>query len=280
MRLAICNEMFGSQPIGEVFELAYRWGYAGVELAPYTLAADPLTLSSGARREIRDQARQAQVEIVGLHWLLARTSGLHLTSPDDAVRRRTTDYLSGLAVLTSDLGGSVMVLGSPAQRNLLPGVTHDQAMEYAADVIEAVAPTLRRRNVALALEPLGPEETDFLTSARMARILADRCGCPLVGVNLDVKAMSADADASEPNGGSFPQIIRDTSRHLKHFHANDPNRQGPGMGTVRYEPILGALREVGYDGWLSVEAFDLSAGIEALATRSQQYLDRVCRHVG
>jgi sugar phosphate isomerase/epimerase len=268
--------MFGDRPLGDTFELARRWRYDGVELAPYTLAADPIRLSRDVRREIRDLARRWEIEVVGLHWLLARTSGLHLTSPDASVQRRTAEYLSQLAMLTSDLGGSVMVLGSPAQRKLASGVTHEQAMNHAADVLRQVTPTLRKCNIALALEPLGPEETDFLTTAEAARSLADRCQCELVGVNLDVKAMSTES-VHPARGDPYRQIIRDSALHLKHFHANDPNRRGPGMGSVRFEPIVAALREVGYDGWLSVEAFDLDGGIESLATASQAYMARICR---
>jgi sugar phosphate isomerase/epimerase len=76
-----------------------------------------------------------------LHWLLAKTSGYYLTSPDDVVRQKTADYLAVLARLCRDLGGHVMVLGSPLQRNLLPGVTHEQAMDLAAD-LKRVMPVL------------------------------------------------------------------------------------------------------------------------------------------
>ena len=71
----------------------------------------------------------AGLETIGLHWLLAKTEGFYLTSPDAAVRRATGDYLKALAEATRDLGGSLMVLGSPKQRDLLPGVTYDQAAD-------------------------------------------------------------------------------------------------------------------------------------------------------
>ena len=65
----------------------------------------------------------AGLETIGLHWLLAKTEGLYLTSPEESVRRATGDYLIALAEATRDLGGTLMVLGSPKQRSLLPGVT-------------------------------------------------------------------------------------------------------------------------------------------------------------
>ena len=67
--------------------------------------------------EVRTQAEDAGLEIIGLHWLLAKTEGFYLTSPDPTVRRHTAEYLQALAELCADLGGKVMVLGSPQQRN-------------------------------------------------------------------------------------------------------------------------------------------------------------------
>jgi sugar phosphate isomerase/epimerase len=70
----------------------------------------------------------------------------------------------------------------------------------------------------------------------------------------------------------IPDLLRRNRTHLVHFHANDPNRQGPGFGQLRFEPILAALEEIGYNGWVSVEVFDYSPGVEQLAQRSIEYL--------
>src|SRR5205823_8743227 len=94
------------------------------------------------RSAVRKQADDAGLEIIGLHWLLAKTTGYYLTTPDDTVRSKTADYIGELARLCHDLRGHLMVLGSPQQRNLLPGVTHEQAMELAADCLRRSMPTL------------------------------------------------------------------------------------------------------------------------------------------
>jgi len=73
-------------------------------------------------------------------------------------------------------------------------------------------------------------------------------------------------------GKPIPEIIRDSAEYLVHFHANDANKRGPGMGEIDFVPILQTLQDVWYDGWVSVEVFDYDPGVEALATESIEYL--------
>ncbi len=230
-------------------------------------------ITSVRRREVRQQVRAAGLQTVGLHWLLAFTEGYHLTSPDAGVRARTGEYLAELTRLCRDLGGSVLVLGSPRQRSLLPGVKYDDAVQYAADVIARAMPELEACGVTLAVEPLGPEEGDFITTADAAHQLIQAVGSPHCRLHLDVKAMSTE---STP----IPDIIRRHAAELAHFHANDPNRRGPGMGDVDFMPILRALREVGYTQWVSVEVFDYTPGVERLARESSRYLQDCLARLG
>lgn len=267
MKFGICNETFRDWPHEEAFRFAAECGYTGIEIAPFTLAADATLVMPQRRTEIRRLAETHGLEVIGLHWLLAGTEGYYLTSPDVAVRRRTSDYFQQLAQLCHDLGGSILVLGSPQQRNLLPGVTHKQATGYAAEVIQEAMPQLEALGVTLALEPLGPAEGDFLLTADEAVALAERVGSPNCRLHLDVKAMSSEAKP-------IPDIIRNHAAHLAHFHANDPNKQGPGFGDVDFAPIFAALREIDYDGWVSVEVFDYEPGVERLARESFDYMSR------
>ena len=267
MNFAICNETFGDWPFDRAFAFARELGYTGIEIAPFTMEKNAYDISPKRRAEVQQQAAAAGLEVVGLHWLLAWTEGFYLTTPDRDIRRKTSHYLGELARLCCDLGGGVMVLGSPAQRNLLPGVSHDEAIGYATDVIQGAVPALEQWGVTLAVEPLGPAEGDFLNTAGQAIQLIHMVGSPRVRLHLDVKAMSSE---SPP----IPDVIRQGAPYLVHFHANDPNKRGPGMGDVDFVPIFQTLRDIQYHGWVSVEVFDYQPGVETLARDSIQYMQR------
>jgi len=268
MKFAICNELFEKWPWPKICQFAREIGYHGIEIAPFTLADRAEQITPQQRDEIRRVAESNSLAIVGLHWLLVKPPGLYVTHTDPAIRKQTAEYFIQLVNLCADLGGSVMVIGSPKQRSLLPGVTRQQAMQFAAEVFTAAMPTAAQRNVTLAIEPLTPKETDFINSAVDGVELIDRINHPNFRLHLDVKAMCSE---SKP----IPQIIRECARHIAHVHVNDPNLLGPGMGEVKYEPIIAALRDAGYDGWLSVEAFDFKAGAERIAKESIAYLRQV-----
>ncbi|MDB4476665.1 sugar phosphate isomerase/epimerase [Rhodopirellula sp.] len=263
MKYAICNETFGDWPLDRALAYAREAGYTGWEVAPFMLTDDLSSFGTDKRVAYRKQVEAEGFEITGLHWLLAKTQGLHLTTLDSETRARTTEYLKDLARLCSDLGGKVMVLGSPQQRNVPDDQSMQSAMENAAEVIRAVVPVLEETQVQIALEPLGHEEGNFLLTAAKGRELQSMIGSEQVKLHLDVKAMS---DEETP----IAQIIRDNADAMIHFHANDPNRQGPGMGDVDFVPIFQTLQDIGYDDWVSVEVFDYEPGVETLVTQSMQ----------
>jgi sugar phosphate isomerase/epimerase len=265
MKYAICNETYEGWDHQRICESAAKFGYTGLEIAPFTLAPRITDVSAARRTELRQQAKAAGVEIIGLHWLLAKTEGFHLTSPDAAIRKRTGEYLADLARAAADLGGDILVLGSPFQRNIPEGFTREQGDDFAADTLRHCLPALEQGKVYLCLEPLTPAETNFMTSAAEGVTLIRKLAHPFVKLHLDVKAMSSE-------GPPVPDIIRDNAEFMHHFHANDPNKRGPGFGSVGFKPIFKALRDVKYTGWVSVEVFDYTPDPETIARESIRYM--------
>ena len=268
MRFSICNEMFEGWEFEKVCEAARAAGYTGVEIAPFTLAKLAGDVTEQERADIRAAAGKHGVQVVGLHWVLAKTEGFHINDPDDETRERTAKYLVDLANLCGDTGGSVMIFGSPQQRNVQPGLTKQQAWDYAVETFRYAVPTLEARGVTLCLEPLGPEETDFLNTAAEAAEMIREVGSKNFQLLLDVKAMATEDTPA-------PEIIRANRDIVKHFHANDANRRGPGFGDTDFVPIAAALKEIDYQGWISVEVFDFKPDPVTIAEKSMEYLQKV-----
>ena len=269
MKFAICQELFEDTSWEEQCRIISEAGYTGIEVAPFSITHDIASVSDDELLQLKATAETFGLEIIGLHWLLAKTEGLYLTSPDPQVRQATADYLKVLAKACNVMGGRVLVFGSPFQRNLLPGVSTQQAMEYAAEVFKEAMPTFAAENVRLCMEPLTKKETDFINTCAEAVELMKLVDHPAFVLHQDVKAMlGAEAD-------SIPDLIHRHRDICGHFHVNDTNLLGPGMGDTDYHPIMKALLDVGYEGWISVEVFDYSPGAEEISKKSLDYMRQI-----
>jgi sugar phosphate isomerase/epimerase len=264
-RYAICNETFENWDHDKVCEESARLGYQGLEMAPFTLAPRITDVTADQRKKLRAAAESRGLKIIGLHWLLAKTEGFHLNAPDAAVRQRTADYLVALSQCCHDLGGELMVFGSPAQRRIPSGHTKAQAVDFAVDTFRRAAPAFADHAVKLCLEPLSPPEADFINTCDEALEILDRLNHPNFALHLDVKAMSTETKATT-------ELIREHARRTGHFHANDHNRRGPGFGAVDFKPIFKALKESNYQGWVSVEVFDYTPDPVTIARESIRYM--------
>ncbi len=222
-----------------------------------------------ARRAEIVRLAASGVEVIGLHWLLVGPEGMYITDPDPAVRRRTTDYLKELMRFCGDVGGRVLVFGSPKQRNLKEGVSAGQAREWLIDAFAEALPVAESAGVTLCLEPLPLPECDFIRTTTEALDVITAIDSPRLRLILDVKSMSGEQGLT---GEPIPDIIRRVAPYVAHVQANDANLGYPGSGEIDFVPIFGALRDAGYDGYVSVEVFDFAPGPERIARESIAYL--------
>ncbi|MEP3479664.1 MAG: sugar phosphate isomerase/epimerase family protein [Fuerstiella sp.] len=273
MKFAICQELFEDTPWDQQCDIIADVGYTGIEVAPFTIAEDLASVSDATLGGIRQTANSAGLEVIGLHWLLAKTDGLHLTSADPNVRKTTTEYLKLLARTCGMLGGKVLVFGSPPQRTLPPQMTMQDGLKYATEVFQNAMPEFAAHGVQLCMEPLTAKETDFINTCDDAVQLMNKVDHPAFVLHQDVKAMlGAERD-------SIPELIHRHASVCGHFHVNDINLLGPGMGETDFHPIFEALLEVQYQGWVSVEVFDYSPGAKKIAKKSLQYMRSVLSDV-
>ena len=271
IKLGICNETFKEEnkfwPLRKVMEYISRIGYQAIEIAPFTLAPSVEDISPAQREEIRLLSKDYGLEIIGLHWLLATPSGLSISSVDKKTRDRTASYLRSLVDFCSDIGGKILVFGSPKQRSIEKNSSYEETRKRAKEVFMSSLNKAEERGVIICLEPLARRETDFINTAEEAVSLIKELNHPNFKLHLDVKAMS-----DEKRG--IPEIIKKNKDYLFHFHANDANGLGPGFGRTDFEPIIKVLKEIKYSGFISVEVFDTSPGPRKIAKDSFLYLKK------
>jgi sugar phosphate isomerase/epimerase len=265
MKLALCNEVLRELPFERQCEVASALGYAGLELAPFTLGEDTYRMATAERAAVRSACAGAGLAVSGLHWLLVVPKGLSITTADRAVWERTIDVMRRLVGLCADLGGHYLVHGSPAQRQT--GGDPDAAGRAEA-AWAAVAEEARAAGVTYCIEPLAPRETDFVNTVAEAAAIVRRIGSPALRTMIDT---SAAALAEEEPVAAVIERWMPTGL-IAHLQLNDSNRRGPGEGDDAFAPVLAALKRTGYSGWLAIEPFDYIPDGPACAARSIGYV--------
>lgn len=252
MHIALCNEVLGDMSLEQQCEYAARLGYDGLEIAPFTLADAPETISTAEAARIRKTVQASGLRVTGLHWLLVKPEGLSLTDPDAAVRARTIGVMARMTALCAELGGTVLVHGSPKQRQIAPGDTHAVALARVHDGLAKVARAAADAGVIYCIEPLSRRETAMLNTVAEAAELVRAIDHPHLRTMIDCSA------AGLTEADDIPALIDRwlPTGLIAHFQVNDPNRRAPGQGNMKFAPVLAALRRHGYDGTIAVEPFD------------------------
>ena len=273
MRTAVCNEMITDRPFAEACRLIARHGFHGVELAPYTLAEDPTRISPNRIGELRRTIEDAGLACVGLHWLLKAPAGLHLTTPDLAIRRRSWDSLRVLVDLCAGLGGELMVLGSGKQRNA-QGIGREAARASLIEGLAELAPSAAAASVRILLEALPEAATNVVNTLRESQEVIRAVGHPGVSGMFDFHNCRDEAV-------NWACLIARYGEMIHHVHLNEADGYHPSLATrpgrrrSEFGPAFRALADQHYDGWVSLEIFHAEDQPEAILAETKAFLDTI-----
>jgi D-psicose/D-tagatose/L-ribulose 3-epimerase len=272
-RFAMCNEAFEKRPFAESCKVLREAGYAGIELAPFTLGEDPLALRADQRRELRYIMASEGLEFVGLHWLLVAPFPIHVTTPDLALRERSWQYVRGLIDLCADLSPDnaeahgIMVFGSPKQRSSTGGISAAEATRNYVAGLAGIAEHAADRGVTILVEALPHSQSDVIHTLEEAIGVVREINSPGVATMFD--SHNAE-DETEPHD----RLIERYYDLIRHVHVNEMDGSHPGAGSYDFAPVFAMLEKLAYRGWVSVEAFDFRVGAETIARESLQHMKK------
>jgi sugar phosphate isomerase/epimerase len=272
-RHSICNEGFEKWSFADACRAIRKAGYSGIEIAPFTLAEAPRDVTPVRRAEYRDIMRSEGLEFVGLHWLMVSPKGLHVTTPDAALRKRSWEHIRDLIDLCADLGpGGVLVFGSPKQRCTTGGLTREEATKNYAEGIAGVAPHAESRQVKVLVEALPVGQCDVVQTLEEAAGMVRQIGSPAIQTMFDVHNA---VDEASPHA----ELVERYFDVIRHIHVNELDGRHCGTGDYDFKPVLETLRRLNYGGWVSLEAFDFAPGPEAVANESLRFLESQIHHL-
>jgi D-psicose/D-tagatose/L-ribulose 3-epimerase len=257
----------------EAASITHDHGFHGMELAPFTIFGD---FSAGAIHHGIASAKRAfaetGLEFAGLHWLLAKPEGLHITTPDKTLRRKSWDHLRRLVDAAAELGGGNLILGSPKQRCSRPGQSREQAMSILSDELASIAPYAAERQSVILLEALSSDQTDVVNLLAEAEAIVNSVGNAGVGGMFDFHNCADEMS-------SYEVLVEKHIQMIRHVHLNDAHGNHPKPGDHLYLPAFAKLHELKYDRWLSLEIFTTPGDPATVLRETMEYVKGIERSI-
>jgi D-psicose/D-tagatose/L-ribulose 3-epimerase len=270
-KYAMCNESMAESSWAEQCRIVSDAGYRGIEIAAFTLVREGVQeINQTKRIEMVSVMKESGLECAGLHWLLAPPpKGLHFTTPDANIRRKTVAYLDTLIDFCGDLGGSYMIFGSPKQRDTR-GIPVEQAKKYFAEGLASVANHAQNRSIEILIEPLGKRTTDVINTLAEAAEMMERINHPAIKMMFD---FNNTVDETEP----FDVLLRKYYKNIHHVHVQEMGGKHLGTGTAinDYVKAFQVLKDMRYNHWISLEVFDFTPGGKTIANESMRTLKQI-----
>jgi sugar phosphate isomerase/epimerase len=224
-----------AEPIEITIRRLAKYGYKSIEIS-----GDPENYDTKEVKKLLDENGLKCWGSVSLMF-----AGRDLIHADPAVRASSVKYLKDCITMVKELDGYEMTIVPSEVGKVQAMDTPEQEWEWAVEGLKEIYPHSVSAGVKMALEPLNRFETNFLNRADQALLLAEAVG-PECGVCIDTFHLNIEE-------ADMYQAIRNVKARLVDFHVADNNRMGCGQGALDWKKIVSTLKEVGYDGALTVD---------------------------
>ena len=227
-------------------------GYAAVEFL-VTSTLMPEDTPPGRRRALRALCQDLGMSVAGTNGVLP-AAGYRFLVAHERERRNGIDQVKRVIDLCADLGGEIVTVGSTGARNIPEGMADDIWLPRALSAYREWCEYAGPRGVRVTVEIINRYEANWGRTVAEGLAFLAAAGHPKLGMTLDTFHMSIEE-------GRFTEAVAAGGEHILHVHTADSNRQAPGAGNLAFRPLLTALRDSGYGGYLSLELFDPWWGI-------------------
>lgn len=267
MKLAVSNVAWYNNNIDEFIAFISSLGCRGVELATSMIWDEPLEATNFERRELRCKIEDAGLQLTGLQSLLYTHQELVLFK-EERFRKEMLDYLTGMMDLCCDLGGEVLVFGSPRNRNI--GKTPlEKAHSIAVEFFNELGMRAWDRGLFFCIEPLGKVETDFINTVYEAeRFIEEMKNSKGLGLHIDTKGLIDEDEVNAP-------YLSESFSHAKHVHLNDSGLTAPGSTGYDHRLISKRIKGSNYSRFLSIEMRRVDRDVEGSIQRAVEYVKQV-----
>jgi sugar phosphate isomerase/epimerase len=234
MHLSMHNWM-RAEPIEVTVARLAKYGYESIEIG-----GEPYKYNT---KEVKAILDKYGIRCWGAVTLMF--AGLHLPSPDQAVREHTVKYVKDCITMVKELDGELVTIVPGTVGKVVPDATPEVEWANAVEAMREIDAWSKREGVRIAVEPINRFETYFVSRAAQALALAEATS-PECGVCLD--AFHINIEEADP----YAAILK-VGKRLYDFHVADTNRFACGLGHWDWVKLIGTLKIIGYDGALTVE---------------------------
>ena len=223
-------------------EKAAALGFEAVEVFPRSAGE----LDAGILKQLLSQHRLKLAALgTGAGWVVHK---LRLTDPDASVRARARDYVATIVDVAASLSAPA-IIGS-IQGRVEAGVSREQAMAWLREALEELGSRAQALGVPLLLEPLNRYETNLINTVGDGVALLQSLKTRNTKLLCDLFHMSIEEVC-------IAESLRAAGPHVGHVHFADSNRRAVGFGHTDMAPVVQALRDIGYTGYLAAEILPL-----------------------
>lgn len=263
---AVCNELFGKMDFASSCALLQKYGFTGIEIAPFTISDERGTISDATVARIKKDLSAHALEFVGFHWLFSYPPGFETTSSDKTKREAALAHLRHLLDVSGALGGGKLIFGSPKQREV-HDTTFEEGMHRLEEFLAEVADHAQKCNSIICVEALPKKDTNVLNVLEQSLQLVKRIGKSSIQGMFDFHNCGDETL-------TWDRLITTYFSIIRHIHLNDPEGNHPKPeDAYHYYKAFDALEKKHYAGWISLETFSVPDHPETVLEETAAFLD-------